>query len=189
MEAPTIRRSRDADLPAITAIYAHHVETGTASFETAAPDEAEMRRRRNVLVEKRYPYLVAELDGDVCGYAYAGPYRTRPAYRHSVEDSVYVRASTRRRGIGRALLHALIRACTDRGFRQMVAIIGDSAQVASVGLHRAAGFEMVGTLRNVGYKHDRWLDTVFMQLALGEGASSPPNSSLLTSGRATTRAR
>ena len=174
METPTIRPSRDADVPAIVAIYAHHVETGTASFETEAPDEAEMRRRRSVLVEKRYPWLVAELDGEVCGYACAGPYRTRPAYRHSVEDSVYVKSSAQRRGVGRALLHALVRACTDRGFRQMVAIIGDSAQAASIGLHRAAGFETVGTLRNVGYKHDRWLDTVFMQLALGEGASTPP---------------
>ena len=174
MEAPTIRPSRDADVPAIAAIYAHHVETGTASFETEAPDEAEMRRRRSVLIEKRYPWLVAELDGEVCGYAYAGPYRTRPAYRHSVEDSVYVASSAQRRGVGRALLYALVRACTNRGFRQMVAIIGDSAQVASIGLHRAAGFETAGTLRNIGYKHDRWLDTVFMQLALGEGARTPP---------------
>ena len=174
MEALTIRPSRDADVPAIAAIYAHHVETGTASFETEAPDEAEMRRRRSLLVEKRYPWLVAELDGEVCGYAYAGPYRTRPGYRHSVEDSVYVRSSAQRRGVGGALLLALVRTCTDRGFRQMVAIIGDSAQVASIGLHRAAGFEMVGTLRNIGYKHDRWLDTVLMQLALGEGASTPP---------------
>ena len=174
MEAPTIRRSRDADVPAITAIYAHHVDHGTASFETVAPDEAEMRRRRNVLMKKHYPWLVAELDGEVCGYACAAPYRTRPAYCHSVEDSVYVRNSAQRRGVGGALLHALIRTCTDQGFRQMVAIIGDSAQVASIGLHRAAGFEVVGTLKNIGYKHDRWLDTVFMQRALGEGASSPP---------------
>ena len=174
METLTIRPSRDADVPAIAAIYAHHVETGTASFETEAPDEAEMRRRRSMLVEKRYPWLVAELDGEVCGYAYAGPYRTRPAYRYSVEDSVYVRNSAQRRGVGTALLHALVRACTDRGFRQMVAIIGDSAQTASIGLHRAAGFETAGTLRNIGYKHDLWLDTVFMQLALGEGASTPP---------------
>ena len=174
MEAPAIRPSRDTDVPAITAIYAHHVETGTASFETVAPDEAEMRRRRSVLVGSRYPWYVAELDARVCGYAYAGPYRTRPAYRHSVEDSVYVRSSMQRRGIGAALLHALIRTCTDLGFRQMVAIIGDSAQAASIGLHRAAGFEMVGTLRHIGYKHDRWLDSVFMQRALGEGARTPP---------------
>ena len=174
MNAPTIRPSIDADVPAVTAIYAHHVETGTASFETEPPDEAEMRRRRDVLVKDRYPYLVAEVGDKVCGYAYAGPYRTRPAYRYSVEDSVYVGTAAQRRGIGRALLNSLIRDCTARGFRQMVAIIGDSSQTASIGLHRAMGFEMVGTLRNVGYKHDRWLDTVFMQLAIGEGAGTPP---------------
>ena len=174
MEAPTIRPCLDADMPAITAIYAHHVETGTASFETTAPDEAEMRRRRDALIERHYPWLAAVLDCEVCGYAYAGPWRTRPSYRYSVEDSVYVGSSMRRRGVGGALLRALIQACTDLGFRQMVAVIGDSAQVASIGLHRVTGFEMVGTLRNVGYKHDRWLDTVFMQRALGEGARTPP---------------
>ena len=174
MEALTIRRSRDADVPAITAIYAHHVDTGTASFETLAPDETEMRRRRCALIEKSYPYFVVELDDEVCGYAYAGPYRTRPAYRHSVENSVYVKSSAQRRGVGKALLRTLIQACTDQGLRQMVAIIGDSTHTASIRLHRAAGFEMVGTLRNVGYKHGRWLDTVFMQLALGDGASTPP---------------
>ena len=175
MEAPTIRPCLDADVPAITAIYAHHVETGTASFETTAPDEAEMRRRRDVLVKNRYPYFVAEVDGKLCGYAYAGPYRTRPAYRHSVEDSVYVASAAQRRGVGKALLHTLIRDCTDQGLRQMVAIIGDSSQTASIELHRVMGFDMVGTLGNVGYKHGRWLDTVFMQLALGEGASTPPD--------------
>lgn len=175
MKHPLIRPSRDADVPAITAIYAHHVDTGTASFETTAPDENEMRRRRAALLERHCPWLVAELDGRVCGYAYAGPYRTRPAYRHSVEDSVYVERAAHRRGIGMALLRALVDACTDRGYRQMVAIIGDSAQTASIGLHRSAGFEMVGTLRHIGYKHGRWLDTVLMQLALGEGASTPPS--------------
>ena len=174
MKHPIIRPSRDADVPASTAIYAHHVETGTASFETAAPDEIEMRRRRAALLERHYPWIVAELDDRVCGYAYAGPYRTRPAYRHSVEDSVYVERAAHRRGIGMALLRALIDACTDRGYRQMVAIIGDSAQTASIGLHQAARFEMVGTLRHIGYKHGRWLDSVFMQLALGKGASTPP---------------
>ncbi len=175
MEAPTIRPSLVADVPAITAIYARHVETGTASFETTAPDEAEMHRRRDALAKNRYPYFVAELGGEVCGYAYAGPYRTRPAYRHTVEDSVYVASEAQRRGIGTALLHAVIGACTDQGFRQMVAIIGDSSQTASIGLHRAMGFAMVGTLRDVGYKHGRWLDTVFMQLTLGDGASTPPD--------------
>ena len=179
MTSPTIRPSRDTDVPAITAIYAHHVATGTASFETVAPDEAEMRRRRGVLVESGYPFLVAEVGHAVCGYAYAGPWRTRPAYRHSVESSVYVASSAQRRGVGKALLQGLIRACTDRGFRQMVAIIGDSATGdsaynSSIRLHRGAGFEMVGTLKNVGYKHHRWLDTVLMQRTLGDGASTPP---------------
>ena len=174
MEPLTIRSSRHADVPAITAIYAHFVDTGTASFETDAPDESEMRRRRGALLHGNFPFVVATLDDRVCGYAYTGPYRTRAAYRHSVEDSVYVESGAQRRGIGAALLGTLIRDCANLGFRQMVAIIGDSAHVASIRLHRAAGFEMVGTLRNVGYKHGRWLDTVLMQRALGEGANAPP---------------
>ena len=175
MEHLTIRRSRDADIPAITVIYAHFVDTGTASFETVAPDENEMRRRRAALSDGNFPFVVAALDDRVCGYAYAGPYRTRPAYRHSVENSVYVERGAQRRGIGTALLRTLIQACTDRGFRQMVAIIGDSAHAASIRLHRTAGFEMVGTLTNVGYKHGRWLDAVLMQRALGDGANAPPD--------------
>ena len=174
MEALTIRRSRDADMPAVASIYAYHVATGTASFETEAPDEAEMRRRRLELIERGYPYLVAESGGAVCGYAYAGPYRTRPAYRHTVENSVYVRSSAQRHGIGTALLGALIETCAEQGYRQMVAIIVNSGHMASIRLHRAAGFEMVGTLKNVGYKHGRWLDTVLMRRALGEGAHTPP---------------
>ena len=174
MISPVIRQPRDADIPAITAIYAHHVETGTASFETEAPDPTEMRRRRRALLEGGYPYFVAELDCEVRGYAYAGPYRTRPAYRHTVENSVYVDSTMQRCGIGTALLGALVQACADRGFRQMVAVIGDSSHAASIRLHRAAGFAMVGTLGNVGYKHGRWLDSVLMQRALGDGASTPP---------------
>lgn len=169
-----IRRCRAEDLPAITAIYAHNVATGTASFETEAPDETEMRRRWSGLMEKQYPYFVAELGGEVCGYAYAGPYRTRPAYRHSVENSVYVAASAHRRGVGKALLRTLIQACREQGFRQMIAIIGDSAHTASVRLHEASGFDMVGTIKDVGYKHNRWLDSVLMQLPLGDGANTPP---------------
>ena len=174
MQALMIRRCRDTDLAAITAIYAHYVDTGTASFDTVAPDESEMRRRRKVLMEKQYPYFVAQLDGEVCGYAYAGPYRTRPAYRHSVENSIYVVSSAHRRGVGKALLRTLIQACREQGFRQMIAIIGDSSHAGSIRLHETAGFKMIGTLKNVGYKHKRWLDTVFMQLALGDGASTPP---------------
>ena len=174
MEPLTIRSSRHADVPAITAIYAHFVDTGTASFETEPPDETEMRRRREALLHGNFPFVVATLGERVCGYAYAGPYRTRAAYRYSVESSVYVERSTQRRGVGRALLHALIRDSTNLGFRQMVAIIGDSAHAASIRLHRTAGFKMVGTLRNVGFKHGRWLDSVLMQRALGDGANTPP---------------
>lgn len=170
-----IRRCRPDDLPAITAIYAHNVATGSASFETETPDETEMRRRFSVLMEKQYPYFVAELGGEVCGYAYAGPYRTRPAYRHSVENSVYVADSAHRLGVGKALLRTLIQACREQGFRQMIAIIGDSANHASVQLHETVGFDMVGTIKDVGYKHDRWLDSVLMQLPLGDGASTPPD--------------
>ena len=174
MEPLTIRSSRHADVPAITAIYAHFVDTGTASFETEPPDEAEMHRRREALLHGNFPFVVATLGGRVCGYAYAGPYRTRAAYRYSVENSVYVEHAAQRRGAGTALLHALIRDCTNLGFRQMVAIIGDSAQAASIRLHRAAGFEKAGTLRNVGFKHGRWLDSVLMQRRLGDGASTLP---------------
>ncbi len=174
MKALTVRPPCDADMPAVTAIYAYYVEAGTASFETVAPDEAEMRRRWRLLIEDNYPCFVAERGGDICGFAYAGPYRARPAYGRTVENSVYVERSARRGGIGTALLRALIQACTDRGFRQMVAIVAESEDPASMRLHLAAGFEIVGTLRNVGRKHGRWLDTVLMQRELGEGARSPP---------------
>lgn len=168
-----IRPCQDADIPAITAIYREAVTTGTASFELEAPDEAEMRRRRAALVDGGYPYLVAEIDGQVAGYAYAGPYRTRPAYRASVENSVYVAPPLQGRGIGRELLGALVLAASVRGFRQMIAVIGDSANHASVRLHAAAGFAPVGTLRSVGWKHGRWLDTVLMQRDLGAGDATP----------------
>jgi len=170
-----IRDSREEDITAITAIYRDAVLTGTASFELVAPDEPEMARRRARLLEASYPYLTAELAGQVAGYAYAGPYRARPAYRHSVENSVYVASWARRQGVARALLSNLIAACTDRGFCQMIAIIGDSRHAASIELHRTLGFEMVGTLKDVGYKFDRWLDSVIMQRPLGAGASAPPD--------------
>ncbi len=169
-----IRAATAADIPAITAIYDHAVRHGTASFELAPPDAAEMTRRRQALVEAGYPYLVAEVDGVVAGYAYAGPYRPRPAYRWSVEDSVYVAPAQHRRGIGAALLGRLIAEAEQRGFRQMIAVIGDSAQVPSIALHRAAGFRLIGTIEHVGHKFGRWLDTVLMQRALGPGASTPP---------------
>ena len=170
----TIRPATPADLSAITRIYDHAVRQGTASFEIEPPDEAEMARRFRALLEGGYPYLVAERDGAVAGYAYAGAYRTRPAYRWTVEDSVYVDPAASRQGIGRALLDRLIAECTARDFRQMIAVIGDSAQTASIELHRAAGFRLVGNIENVGLKFGRWLDSVIMQRALGKGAATTP---------------
>ena len=169
-----IRTATAADIPAIAAIYDHAVRHGTASFELEPPDAAEMARRRQTLVDGGFPYLVAEADGALAGYAYAGPYRPRPAYRWSVEDSVYVAPALQRRGVGRTLLDRPIAAAEQRGFRQMVAVIGDSAQTPSIELHRAAGFHMIGTVENVGHKFGRWLDTVLMQRTLGPGAASPP---------------
>jgi phosphinothricin acetyltransferase len=172
--SPFIRPAQSGDLPAITAIYAAAVRCGTASFELDPPDEAEMRRRYESLRAGHHPYLVAELEGAIVGYAYAGPYRARPAYRFVVESSVYIAPGSERRGFGRALLERLIIAAQENGFRQMIAVIGDSANAASIELHRAVGFRMVGTFENVGFKFGRWLDTVLMQRPLGEGAASLP---------------
>ena len=169
-----IRPATPADIPAIARIYAFAVTHGTASFEIEAPNEAEMARRQRALIDGGFPYLAAELEGRLLGYAYAGEYRARPAYRYTVEDSVYVDAEAQRRGVGRALLDRLIAESTGLGFRQMIAVIGDSAQTASIELHRAAGFRMIGTLDNVGYKFGRWLDSVMMQRALGPGATAQP---------------
>jgi L-amino acid N-acyltransferase YncA len=169
-----IRPATAADLPAITEIYAHAVRVGTATFELVPPDAGEMRRRFEALKGGGFPYLVAVLENNVVGYAYAASYRPRPAYRFTVENSVYLRPDIHRRGIGRQLLQQLIADCESRGFRQMIAVIGDSANAASVGLHRRCGFEMIGTHPNVGLKFGRWLDTVMMQRALGEGASTVP---------------
>jgi len=170
----SIRAASPADIPAITQIYAHAVRHGTASFELEPPDEAEMAARLQALLKGRYPYLVAESGGAVVGYAYAGPYRARPAYRFSVENSVYVALEAHRRGIGGLLLARLIADCEARGYRLMIAVIGDSAQAPSIELHRAAGFKLVGAFEGVGYKFDRWLDTVLMQRPLGKGSSAPP---------------
>src|SRR5262245_54005962 len=174
MSKPKIRPAALTDIPAITRIYAHAVWHGTATFELEAPDEPEMARRMNELMSGNFPYLVAELGGVLAGYAYAGPYRTRPAYRFTVENSVYIAPEAQRRGIGKALLEELIKTATERGFRLMVAVIGDSGQIASIGLHKATGFNHVGVFENIGYKFDRWVDTVLMQRALGPGASTPP---------------
>lgn len=174
--APACVRPGEAhDLPAIQAIYAHHVRFGLASFELEPPSVEEMARRRDALVQGGFPYFVAEVDGRVAGYGYAGPYRPRPAYRHTVENSIYVGHEFQRLGLGRRLLARLIETCTDAGFRQMIAVIGDSDNIASIELHRALGFREVGTFDAVGYKHGRWLDSVLMQRPLGPGRTTPPD--------------
>jgi L-amino acid N-acyltransferase YncA len=175
MSAPEIRPATEADLPFITEIYEHAVRYGTATFELTPPDLAEMTRRFRALMDGGFPYFVAAVDGEVIGYAYAGPYRPRPAYRFTVENSIYLKPAIHRRGIGLLLMQRLLSECEARGHRQMIAVIGDSANAGSVGLHRRCGFEMIGTHPNVGLKFGRWLDTVMMQLALGEGASTVPS--------------
>jgi len=174
MAAISIRSVEPRDNAAITRIYAHAVRHGTASFELEPPDEAEMARRQAALVDGGHPFLVAEIDGKVVGYAYAGPYRTRPAYRWTVEDSVYIAPEAQRRGVGRALLERLIAEAEARGFRQMIAVIGDSAQTPSIALHEGLGFHHAGTLQAVGFKFDRWLDSVLMQRPLGKAATTKP---------------
>lgn len=170
-----IRPSRDGDIAAIQVIYAHAVTHGTASFEIDPPDLQEMTARRQRLVDAGYPYLVAERAGGVVGYAYAGPYRPRPAYRFSVENSIYVAPEMKGHGVGRRLLDALIVAAEARGYRQMIAVIGDSGNAASITLHTRAGFRMIGTFEAAGFKFGRWLDSVFMQRALGDGATTTPS--------------
>ncbi len=171
----SVREARPADLEAITAIYAHHVLYGLASFEEVPPEVAEMESRYRALVDRGMPYLVAE-DGSqgVQGYAYAGPYRTRPGYRYSVENSVYVATAAAGRGLGGALLDELIRRCTALGYRQMVAVIGDSDNRPSIHLHESHGFQHTGTLTAIGFKFGRWVDSVIMQRALGPGDSTLP---------------
>ncbi len=174
MTQPTLRPATPADIPAIAAIYRPAVTEGTASFELEPPSEAEMLRRFSAIIDAGYPYFVAEIDGRVAGYAYAGAYRTRPGYRFTVENSVYVSPDAQGKGVGRLLLAAVIEACTAKGYRLMVAIIGDSANFASITLHRRAGFRFCGTIHSVGHKFGRWLDSVVMELPLGEGDSTVP---------------
>jgi len=174
MSPPEIRPATEADLPAITRIYEHAVLHGTATFELIAPDLTEMSRRFRSLMEGGFPYFVGVLDGRVGGYAYAGPYRPRPAYRFTVENSIYLDPAIHRRGVGLVLLRRLIEECETRGYRQMIAVIGDSANAGSIGVHTRCGFQMIGTHPNVGLKFGRWLDTVMMQLQLGEGATTIP---------------
>ena len=174
MSSPEIRPATAADLSAITEIYEHAVRYGTATFELIPPDLAEMTRRFGVLMDGGFPYLVATLEGRLVGYAYAGAYRPRPAYRFTVENSVYLEPAIHRRGIGLLLLQRLITECEARGYRQMIAVIGDTANAGSIGVHTRTGFQMIGTHPNVGFKFGRWLDTVMMQRALGEGATTLP---------------
>ena len=171
---PSVRASTLADIPAITQIYRHHVLHGTGSFETEPPDPAEMTRRRDEVLGRHLPYLVAEDDGQIVGYAYANWFKARPAYRFSAEDSIYVANGQHGKGLGRLLMAALIDACEQAGVRKLIAVIGDSGNHGSVGVHTAAGFVHVGTLQSVGWKFGRWLDIVMMEKTLGAGDSTPP---------------
>ncbi len=174
MAKPSVRSAAIADVSAITPIYQQAVLEGLASWEYDPPDDAEMRRRFEAIVTAGYPYLVAELGGRIIGYAYASAYRARPGYRFTVENSVYVATDTHRTGAGRALLSELIEQSAARGFRQMIAVIGDSANQPSIALHRSLGFTFCGVIHSIGWKHGRWLDSVYMQRALGAGDTRPP---------------
>ncbi|SEK08065.1 GNAT family N-acetyltransferase [Paraburkholderia diazotrophica] len=172
--APVVRDATDADFPIIQSIYAHHVLTGVASFEEAPPSVDEMQKRHAAVLSHGLPYIVAVLDGKIAGYAYATLYRPRIAYRYTIEDSIYVDDGCRGRGVGRALLAALIERCEQGPWRQMIAVIADGGRGGSLSLHRDAGFELVGTLKAVGFKHGRWLDSTMMQRALGQGSDALP---------------
>lgn len=172
--AAVVRDAGEADMAMVQGIYAHHVLRGLATFEEEPPSTEELVGRRAAVLALGLPYLVAEIDGEVVGYSYATHYRARPAYRFSIEDSVYVADGLGGRGIGVALLGELIRRCESGPWRQMIAIIGDSGNAGSIALHRRLGFQMVGTLIGAGFKLGRWVDTVLMQRALGPGAGAPP---------------
>jgi phosphinothricin acetyltransferase len=170
-----VRPAGADDMPAVAALYAHHVRTGLATFELEPPDAAEMQRRWSAIRAIGWPYLVAERSGEVVGYAYAAVYRTRPAYRYAAEDSIYVRHDLGGQGIGAALMPALIEACAAAGIRQLIAVIGDSANVGSIRLHEKFGFARVGVLPAVGWKFERWVDSVLMQRAIGAGETEKPD--------------
>ena len=174
MDPVRIRPCTPNDLPAVTAIYAFNVEHGTGTFELEAPTVPEMARRREDVVSKGLPWLVAERGGQVLGYAYANHFRPRLAYRFCVEDSVYLDAEAKGQGLGRLLLAELLARCEAAGARQMLAVIGDSTNAASVGMHLALGFEHVGLMKAAGWKFERWLDVVVMQKRLGRGSDSAP---------------
>lgn len=169
-----VRDATTDDFPAIAAIYAHHVLHGTASFEETPPGTDELLRRHAAVREQGLPWIVAELDGKVAGYSYATPYRPRPAYRYSIEDSIYIDEAFRGRGLGRTLLAALIARCEAGPWRQMLAVVADP-QGGSLALHEQLGFTLVGTLRGIGFKHGAWRDTTLLQRTLGPGADTPPN--------------
>jgi phosphinothricin acetyltransferase len=172
-----VRDATEADMAAIQAIYAHEVLHGLASFEEVPPTTETLLSRRAAVLARSLPYLAAEIDGQVIGYCYASPYRERPAYRNTLEDSIYVARGMQRRGIGRALLSALIARCEAGPWRQMLGIMANGEQTGSIALHARLGFRRAGVLHAVGFKHGRWLDTVFMQRALGSGSDAPPDSS------------
>ena len=170
----TIRPSREEDIPAITAIYAHHVLHGTGTFETEAPTETDMRARRADVLGKNLPYLVAEKDGVVLGFAYCNWFKPRPAYRYSAEDSIYLADAARGQGLGTRLLLSLSQAAEAAGVRKLIAVIGDSANAGSVGVHRSQGFTHVGVFKDCGWKFGQWRDVVLMEKVLGEGATTAP---------------
>jgi L-amino acid N-acyltransferase YncA len=170
----SIRPAEPSDIAAIAAIYAEAVRNGTGTFEIEPPDEAEMARRQRTLLTGRYPYVVVERTDAVVGYAYAGPFHARPAYCWTVEDSIYIAPQCQGRGLGRLLLARLIADAESGGFRQMIAVVGDSGNAASIALHTAFGFRLIGSLQSVGFKHGRWLDTVMMQRGLGSADASIP---------------
>ena len=171
----SIRPATAEDMTQVQAIYAHYVTRTAASFEEEVPSVDEMRRRRAEVLARGLPYLVAEEDGEVLGYTYAGPWRPRSAYRYTVEDSIYVAPFVQRRGVGKALLGALIDRCAELGYRRMVAVIGDSANQGSIGLHRSLGFRQEGVLRGVGLKFGRWVDVVIMHRVLGDDSRPLPD--------------
>lgn len=169
-----IRPSRDEDLDAITRIYAHHVLHGTGTFETTPPTRDEMAGRRADVLGKGLPWLVIEVDGQVMGYAYGNWFKPRPAYRYSVEDSIYMAPESAGKGLGKLLLTELLAQCERAGVRKVMAVIGDSANAGSIGVHKALGFEQVGVVQSCGWKFGRWLDIVLMQKSIGQGDSTPP---------------
>lgn len=189
MNAPLIRPSQDADLTALTEVYAWNVEHGTGTFEIDPPDADEMARRRADVLGKGLPWLVVEHDlgegPEVLGYAYANHFRARPAWRFALEDSIYLSPRAQRLGLGRLLLAELVARCTALGARQMLAVIGDSDNLGSIGVHRACGFETLGVMRSVGWKFDRWLDVVMMQRMLGAGDHLAPATSPTEPGAST----